>query len=736
MPFNPGLIKAQLSDDLGNPAPYTNPAEGFMIFNDGDDQPHGFYYWEGTEWLRFLTAGAPDLTTKEATTITLTTATCGGIISDHGGVTASTVGICWSQNPQPTMADDLATQAYSTDDFSLNMTSLEGNQIYYVRAFAINDAGTKYGNQISFVTTEADNNTVTAPTNADAWYEQYTYEITWSDNIGDDVKIELLKNSSPIETIVGATESDGSYDWTLGTGYTPDDDYQIRITGTGGSSGVSDDSETFEIREPEFTITAPATNGTLLAEWVAGNAENIVWTSNLPENFKIELWRAGAMVEVVTASIPATAGTIEYNVPSDIEIYSDYELRFTSFTNENYEVISDPFRILGTMADTDGNEYNSIRIGDQLWMKQNLKTTSDANSIAIPNITDNAEWAALEDNNLDKAYCWYNNEVVNADIYGGLYTYATALDACPYGWHLPSDDEWDELTVTTLGGNSVAGGKMKAITLWNEPNTGATDESGFDAYGTGYRDYINEGTSFFYQNELGFWWSSNEVSEINSSKRALYNNNGTVNTDGNKRSNGFSIRCIADENTASGISTDAVGSVASNGATLYATVNPNNTTCKVYFNYGETDNNPSSEYGALYTYAADTNGDNSGTNVQGACPTGWHIPSDSEWSILTTYLGGESEAGGKLKETGTTHWSSPNTGATNESGFTALGNGYRSSVSSDFVNMFSSGIWRSSSENTGNSGTAWNMPLSFDDNDAILDHNAKGGGYSIRCVQD
>jgi len=64
-------------------------------------------------------------------------------------------------------------------------------------------------------------------------------------------------------------------------------------------------------------------------------------------------------------------------------------------------------------------------------------------------------------------------------------------------------------------------------------------------------------------------------------------------------------------------------------------------------------------------------------NVQGICPTGWHIPKDAEWTVLTTYLGGVSVAGGAMKETGNAHWSSPNTGATNSSGFTALGSGLR-----------------------------------------------------------
>ena len=102
-------------------------------------------------------------------------------------------------------------------------------------------------------------------------------------------------------------------------------------------------------------------------------------------------------------------------------------------------------------------------------------------------------------------------------------------------------------------------------------------------------------------------------------------------------------------------------------------------TTGAYSDYSNTPAN-STTYGRLYNwYVVDNNpatkvASNGGKNV---CPTSWHVPTDAEWTILTTYLGGESIAGGKLKETGTAHWNSPNTGATNETGFTTLPSGLR-----------------------------------------------------------
>jgi uncharacterized protein (TIGR02145 family) len=95
-----------------------------------------------------------------------------------------------------------------------------------------------------------------------------------------------------------------------------------------------------------------------------------------------------------------------------------------------------------------------------------------------------------------------------------------------------------------------------------------------------------------------------------------------------------------------------------------------------------------SVYGALYNWYA--------VNTGKLCPPGWHVPTSAEWTVLTNYLGGESEAGGKLKETGTTHWASPNTGATNETGFTALPGGSRYNTGSFQLNITFNGLWWSS----------------------------------------
>jgi uncharacterized protein (TIGR02145 family) len=121
------------------------------------------------------------------------------------------------------------------------------------------------------------------------------------------------------------------------------------------------------------------------------------------------------------------------------------------------------------------------------------------------------------------------------------------------------------------------------------------------------------------------------------------------------------------------------------------------------------------------------------SGIQGVCPTGWHLPSDAEWTELTDYLGGTSVAGGKLKETGTTHWTSPNTGATNETGFTALPGGYRND-GGPFLYIGSNGYWWSATELLATN--AWFRNMSDSNSSVYRGNNGRELGFSVRCVRD
>jgi uncharacterized protein (TIGR02145 family) len=129
-------------------------------------------------------------------------------------------------------------------------------------------------------------------------------------------------------------------------------------------------------------------------------------------------------------------------------------------------------------------------------------------------------------------------------------------------------------------------------------------------------------------------------------------------------------------------------------------------------------------YGKLYNWYAVN-------DPRGLAPRGWHVPSDAEWTTLSDYLGGESIAGGKMKETGTTHWMSPNKGASNSSSFSALPGGNRGS---NDVSIRGSGFWWSSTEYNGTK--AWSRVLYYYDTSLLRYYNCKVCGFSVRCVKD
>jgi uncharacterized protein (TIGR02145 family) len=122
----------------------------------------------------------------------------------------------------------------------------------------------------------------------------------------------------------------------------------------------------------------------------------------------------------------------------------------------------------------------------------------------------------------------------------------------------------------------------------------------------------------------------------------------------------------------------------------------------------------------------------SGQGVNGICPQGWHIPADAEWTILTDLLNGSAEAGGKMKEQGSLHWASPNTGATNFSGFTALPGGIRSTGSFSGLTTYGY-FWSSTAYDNLN---AWRVMLRNDGAQTSRLNNLKANGYSVRCLKD
>jgi len=201
-----------------------------------------------------------------------------------------------------------------------------------------------------------------------------------------------------------------------------------------------------------------------------------------------------------------------------------------------------------TVKDIDGNVYSIVKIGEQFWTKENLKTTKFSDGSGISNVTDNtawSNWALLS----SPAWCNYENSADSSAIYGKLYNWYTVADprkVCPTGWHVPTDSEWTVLT-DFLGGAPVAGVKMKTTYGWNDYNGlsgNGSNESGFSGLPGGLRNgYSGE---FLVIGDGGGWWSSSESSSTNSWNRSLDYNSGPTYRNGDYKQSGFSVRCLKD----------------------------------------------------------------------------------------------------------------------------------------------------------------------------------------------
>ncbi|MCX6834968.1 MAG: thrombospondin type 3 repeat-containing protein, partial [candidate division Zixibacteria bacterium] len=404
-----------------------------------------------------------------------------------------------------------------------------------------------------------------------------------------------------------------------------------------------------------------------------------------------------------------------------------------------------------TVTDIDGNVYQTVTIGTQVWMAENLKVTHYRNGDAIPIVTDGATWIGLATG----AYCNYGNDMNNVATYGRLYNWHAVVDSrniAPPGWHVASDAEWKQLEMylgmSQTGADQTGwrgtdeGGKLKetGTTHWLSPNTGATNESGFSGLPGGYR-YL--GGQYYDVGSHAVFWSSTEASSGFAWCRNLSNAySGVHRYDGGKE-DGFSVRCVKDPTV-----TDIDGNVyrtVTIGNQVWMAENLKVThyrngdailnvtdsagwiglTTGAYCNYNNDIDNVAT-YGRLYNWYA-------ASDIRNIAPEGWHVPNDIEWQTLVNYLGGDAIAGWKMKESGTAHWLPPNTGATNEYGFTALPGGYRGwyGIFADLGNYAT--FWTST---VISSTYAWYRSVSYDNPEVSHYDSKKHYGFSLRCVKD
>ena len=410
----------------------------------------------------------------------------------------------------------------------------------------------------------------------------------------------------------------------------------------------------------------------------------------------------------------------------------------------------------GLMTDSrDGQTYETVKIGTQMWMAQNLNYET-ANS-----------------------YC-YRDSAKYCSKYGRYYTWAAAKKACPSGWHLPTEADFKTL-IGAVGGSSDAEGGIASYVLkstngWNDAGRdlsgNGTDDYSFAAFPAGNRYYSDGGYGVGSSAEF---WSSTEYDRDSDCAVHLYLSYTDVDnyTSGEilygfHKLNGLSVRCIKDEkfslsaitskssssqkakSSSSSIKSNSSISQKSSSSVAYSVVDPStvvvgnitdsrdglsyktvtigtqtwmaqNLNYKTANSFCYNDSTKYCEkYGRLYTWAA----------ANTACPSGWHLPTNAEFETLFTAVGGSSNAGTKLKST--SGWNEDN--GTNDYSFSALPVGYRSAFGGynrregDGANFWSS---------TGSdSSDAYYMYLYYFGGNVELRSDSKDNGFSVRCVKD
>jgi len=198
-----------------------------------------------------------------------------------------------------------------------------------------------------------------------------------------------------------------------------------------------------------------------------------------------------------------------------------------------------------SVTDIDGNVYNTVTIGTQIWMVENLKVTKYCNGDPLLNTIKGEQWSGLSTG----SYCNYNNDPNNSLIYGNLYNWYAVNDdrnLAPSGWHIATYDDWTKL-IDYIGGKEIAGGILKeaGVNHWQDKSLNATNEKGFTALPAGFRN-SNDGSYSGIGQYTNFWSATDDKIDCAWICIMYYDNNKALMSNCSSKKAGFSIRCVKD----------------------------------------------------------------------------------------------------------------------------------------------------------------------------------------------
>jgi uncharacterized protein (TIGR02145 family) len=498
----------------------------------------------------------PTLTTAVVTSITQTTAVSGGNITVDGGGTITARGTCWAATANPTISDSKTTNGTGTGIFSSNLTGLTPGTTYHVRAYATNSAGTSYGNEVSFTTAA----TIATLTTAAATSITMTTAISGGNITADGGGAITARgacwattsNPTVINNITTNGTGTGIFTSNL-SGLLAGTTYHIRAYAT-NSAGTAYGNDVSFTTSPALlpTLTTTAVSSIALTTAVSGG--NITADGGGSITARGACWSTTAnptITDNITSNGTGT-GSFTSNLTGLLPGGTTYYVRAYA-TNSTGTAYGNQLIFTTRLADVDGNNYSTVTIGAQVWMAENLKTTSYNTNTPIPYVTDNTAWTTIT----TPDYSWYDNDMTTyKSLFGALYNWYTVNTGilCPTGWHVPSDAEFNTLEIYLgMSPDSTnkwywrgtippgTGNQMKNTTGWAVGENG-TNTSGFSALPGGYRSGATG--SFNANGILTYWWTSTEEDVANARYRRLDGNNIGVFRSVVVKQGGKYVRCL------------------------------------------------------------------------------------------------------------------------------------------------------------------------------------------------
>jgi uncharacterized protein (TIGR02145 family) len=494
---------------------------------------------------QFQTSRLPSVTTTEAIFVTAGSYTLNGTVNANGQSTTVTFeyGLTTSYGSVVNASQSPVSGTGNTA-VSANITGLTEGKTYHFRVKVNSLAGPKDGNDVSFITLQGPSATtikekfvtttsytLNGTVNANGQSTTVTFEYGLTTSYGSVVDAAQSPVSGTGNTAVSANI----------TGLTEGKVYHFRVKAVSRAGSKEGNDLSFTTFQLPSVTTTEVIQVTPTSAIIGGN---VIDDGGSPVVQRGVCWSTVPNPTTSNLNKPATENGIgSFSITiTGLSPGKEYHVRAFAINSLGKPGYGEDRTFTTDVIDGDDNTYKTVKIGNQLWMAENLRTTKFNDGTNIPIVLDNTTWSNLT----TSSYSWYlKDETTYKYTYGALYNwYAVNTNKlCPLGWSVPTDDEWTILE-NALGGRAVAGGELKeeGSEHWNDPND-ANNNSGFTALPGGSRQA--DGT-FNWMVTHGFWWSSTQINSTNAWNRNMYFLDKKVSRDGPDKKSGYSIRCLKD----------------------------------------------------------------------------------------------------------------------------------------------------------------------------------------------